>query len=130
MTGWKVKSGKRWGRKTAIRAARLFRSYVRTPSNPDGPIERKPCIFHPRVLGEWHHPDHRRPFFGVWLCGFAGLNCHRQHHRGLLPVPEEKFEDYLPVVRSRLRPALRGTRNGMHASKRRVKSKRTQRVPF
>lgn len=118
-----MKGGRRWNRASRVRVSRLFRSYVQTPSKPRAPIVREACHFHPYVLGEFHHTDYRRPFVGAWLCGWAGLSCHRKVDHGTLELPPEAIRDYTAVVRPRLRPSMAGKGNPMHRSKRKTKGR-------
>lgn len=120
MDGWVNKNGRKWNRASRVRAARHFRAYVRTPSKPKAPIIREPCHFHPYVLGEAHHVDYRKPFKVAWLCGWAGMSCHRKVERGLLALPPEAVKDYTAVVKPHLKPGLRGKKNPMSKHRRKI----------
>lgn len=101
--------GRRWAKSERDRVAHRFRSYVRTPSNPRGPIVRQPCPLHPdKVRSEFHHIDYRLPFVGIWCC----FSCHRKIDHGNLSVVVEIW-DYTPVVEHMFKPGLLGNKNAV-----------------
>jgi hypothetical protein len=93
-------TGARWNRLDRIRAERLFRAHVDTPSNRRAGrscrIIRLPCHWHPEIVGEAHHIDYTRPFVVAWVGGICG--CHRRIDHGSLKIPRRAIYDYTSLI--------------------------------
>jgi hypothetical protein len=122
---WKGPDGKRWARADKVRAAKRFRSHVRTPSNPAGRIIRDKCWFCMRDLKRSrqghqiqrmadagaHHVDYSKPFLVAWLCEAH----HRRVDHGLISLPKMALHDYSSLIP--IRRGLEGNQNALKDSR-------------
>lgn len=122
---FKRKDGKRIYDSERERATRFFRGHIFTPKNPRGRIVRLLCQFckpnEQTSISQFHHPDYKRPFFGVWCCE----SHHRQIDHGSLIVHPSKWCDYASLVENILRPGASVTLRALAAGLRVVPSQDT-----